>query len=375
MTPRPRRLAAAALLGALALAAAPAPASAADPVDRTVTDSRIAEASGLTPSLLRPGVLWTHNDSGNPPRLFALGPDGSTVDAVKVSGTLDRDWEAISAFRDRAGRALLAVGDIGDNDAKHDTAQVVVLAEPTAGQSKARPLALLSLRYPTGPVNAEALMVDPTSGRMYVATKEIFGSRLFEVPAQAWPGGSSGTVTLTEIGSVPIGLVTDGAFLPDGRLVLRNYSSVQVLQRPADVAGGRITVLASADTPGQDQGESVAVVDGGAGLLVGSEGKDEPIYRMPVPTAVDPSLLGSAGTPSGDPTGAGTAVPTSVDTPPGGATAVRSTGLAVGSRSGLGGGLLAGLGAIGAVAVGYVVVRHRRTAVTGGPRGRSGRRR
>lgn len=361
------------LLAGVLLAVGGAPASAADQVDRTVTDSRIAEASGLAPSLLRAGILWTHNDSGNPPRLYALGPDGSTVDTVKVSGTLDRDWEAIYAFRDRAGRALLAVGDIGDNDEKHDSAQVVVLAEPTAGETRARPLALLSLRYPDGPVNAEALMVDPTSGRMYVATKELLGSRLFEVPAAAWPGGSSRTVTMTEIGSVPIGLVTDGAFLPDGRLLLRNYSSVQVLQRPGDVAGGRIEVLASADTPGQDQGESVAVVDGGSGLLLGSEGKDQPIYRMPVPTAVDPSLLGSAGPPTGAST-AGTPVPTVVDTPPGGSTSARSTGLAVGSGGGLGLGLLLVLGLIGALAVVYVVLRSWGTALGRAARGGRGRR-
>lgn len=359
----------------LTLLAVAGPASAADGVDRTVTDSRIGESSGLAPSLLRDGVLWTHNDSGNPARLYALGPDGSTVDTVKVSGTLDRDWEAITSFRGRGGRAQLAIGDIGDNDEKHDTSQVVVLDEPRAGATKAKPVALLSLRYPDGPVNAEALMVDPTSGRMYVATKELLRSRVFEVPEAAWPGGSGRTVTLTLRGSVPIGLVTDGAFLPDGRLVLRNYSSVSVLRSPADGDGGRLEVLGSADTPVQDQGESVAVVDGGSGLLVGSEGEDEPIYRMPVPTAVSPSLLGSAGTPTGDPTGADQQpVPTVVQTPPAAGTdSARSVGVAVG---GGGGGIwvLVAVGLAAAGALVYAAVRHPAT-ISWSRRGRADLRR
>jgi hypothetical protein len=380
MTARPRgraHLGLAVLVAALALPAAGAPASAAGSagVDRTVGDSRIGEASGLAASLLRPGVLWTHNDSGNPARLYALAPDGSTADAVKVSGTLDRDWEAITAFRGRSGRPMLAVGDIGDNNEHDDTVQVVVLDEPKAGETRARPVALLSLRYPTGPVNAESLMVDPTSGRMYIATKELLQSRLFEVPAAAWPGGSGSTATLTEVGRVPIGLATDGAFLPDGRLLLRNYSSVLVLQRPADLTGGRVRVLASADTPVQDQGESVAVVDGGAGLLVGSEGKDEPIYRMAVPVAVDPSLLGSAGTPtSGAGTGS-TAVPTVVQTPPAGATEQRSVGVAADGAGDLGARILLALVALAAVAGLYGAARYLRSR-SGGRAGarRAGRR-
>jgi hypothetical protein len=243
-------------------------------------------------------VLWTHNDSGNPARIYAIGPDGGTVDTVKISGTLNRDWEAIAAFRDRSGRPLIALGDIGDNNEVHPDAEIVIIAEPTAGQTRARPLALLHVRYPTGPVNAEALLVDPTSGRMYLVTKELLGGRVFELPAAVWPGGSTAVSTLQQVGTVSMGLVTDGVFLPDGRMVLRNYSAVEVLAPPAGPGDAGLTVLASQDTPTQDQGESVTLADGGTALLVGSEGKKEPVYRIALPVTVSPSLTGSAGPPS-----------------------------------------------------------------------------
>ena len=277
-------------------AAEPAGAATRTVVDRVIRDSRIAESSGLAPSLSRPGLLWTHNDSGNSARIYAIGPTGGTVDAVKISGTLNRDWEAIAAFKDRAGRSMLALGDIGDNNEAHESAEIVVLAEPAAGQTKARPFALLHVRYPTGPANAEALLVDPTTGRIYLVTKDLLGARVFAVPAATWPGSDAGTATLEPVGTVPFGLVTDGTFLPDGRIVLRNYSSIVVLSAPGLPAGDRLQVIASQDTPVQDQGESVALAAGGTALLVGSEGNDQPVYRIALPVTVSPSLTGSAAT-------------------------------------------------------------------------------
>ena len=277
-------------------AAEPAGAATRAVVDRVIRDSRIAESSGLAPSLSRPGLLWTHNDSGNSARIYAIGPTGGTIDAVKISGTLNRDWEAIAAFQDRSGRSMLALGDIGDNNEVHESAEIVVLAEPAAGQTKARPIALLHVRYPTGPANAEALMVAPTTGRIYLVTKDLLGARMFAVPAATWPGSDAGTATLEPVGTVPFGLVTDGTFLPDGRIVLRNYSSIVVLSGPGLPAGERLQVIASQDTPVQEQGESVALATGGTALMVGSEGSHQPVYRIALPVTVSPSLTGSAAT-------------------------------------------------------------------------------
>ena len=42
-------------------------------------DRGITEPSGIVASRKHPGILWVHNDSGNPPELFAVKRDGTLV--------------------------------------------------------------------------------------------------------------------------------------------------------------------------------------------------------------------------------------------------------------------------------------------------------
>ncbi|MFO0950915.1 MAG: hypothetical protein U0835_07120 [Isosphaeraceae bacterium] len=60
-----------------------------------------------------PGVFWVHNDSGNPPRLFAVRVDGSLIREYAVQAP-NVDWEDIAV--DDEGHLYL--GDIGNNDAR-----------------------------------------------------------------------------------------------------------------------------------------------------------------------------------------------------------------------------------------------------------------
>ena len=55
-------------------------------VDRRVLDSRVSESSGLAVSPQHRGVLWTHDDSGNPPLLFALARDGRVAGTLRLRG-------------------------------------------------------------------------------------------------------------------------------------------------------------------------------------------------------------------------------------------------------------------------------------------------
>jgi hypothetical protein len=76
-------------------------------------------------------------------------------------------------------------------------------------------------------------------------------------------------------------LITDGAFLPDGRLVLRNYGSATIFADPSK-AEGTLQPIATASLPTQPQGETLAVTADGA-LLVGSEGARQPLVRVDLP--------------------------------------------------------------------------------------------
>jgi hypothetical protein len=319
----------AALIGACLVGVAPvgaaseATAAATPPgvvVDRTVRDPDISEASGLALSPSHPGVLWTVNDSGHPPVLLGLGVDGRTVARVRLSGVPDVDWEAVAAWRDPRGRALLAAADIGDNRSARAGVEIDVVAEPARlGSSTVPPLRRLRLTYPDGPRDAEALLVDPRSGRLYVATKG-FDTRIYAVPEAVWPGtASSGTFRLVATSSVFF--VTDGAMLPGGQLLLRTYGSLVLLPSLGGSPEGAgpvpdLRALALASLPRQPQGEGMAVDAGRRLLYLASEGVSQPVLRLDVPADVAAAAGLSATAGSAGATGTtGTTAPTGVAAP------------------------------------------------------------
>ncbi|HYJ76155.1 MAG TPA: hypothetical protein VEV65_11180, partial [Kineosporiaceae bacterium] len=292
-----RRAPTAALLALAACALAGAPADAADAavpggrpaadVDRTISDARITESSGLALSPTRPGVLWTHDDSGNPPLLFALGTSGRVTGTVRIAGVPDVDWEAMAAFRDAGGRSWLAVADIGDNEARRSSVEVDVVPEPSrAGGVVEEPRLRLRLRYPGGPRDAETLLVDTARRRMFVVSKGLLTGTVYAVPASAWNGRIPAApaireATLVPVGTVPLVLVTDGAVAADGTVLLRTYGDLAAFD-PFPLDGGTrlLTPRATASLPAQRQGEGLALEPGGRSVLLSSEGSDQPVLRF-----------------------------------------------------------------------------------------------
>ncbi|HJW61713.1 MAG TPA: hypothetical protein VJ931_18930, partial [Actinomycetota bacterium] len=261
MWPRP---AVALVAGALLLVAPAASAQEVEGAEVVVRleDPRIYESSGLALSRRHRAVLWTHNDSGGDPALYAVGADGRTLATLTLAGAEARDWEAMAAGRDDGGRPALFVGDIGDNNGVWPEVAVYRVAEPAELRDATVPAARYRLRYADGPHDAEALLVDPRSNRLYVATKDVAGGGLYRAPARLRPGQVN---LLRRVARVPP-VVTDGAWLPDGRgFVLRDYQGAYVYAAP----GRRVGAF---EFPLQQQGESLTASADGRSVLAGSEG-------------------------------------------------------------------------------------------------------
>jgi hypothetical protein len=249
--------------------------------DRTVLDPRIQESSGLAVSRRHRGVLWTHNDSGGQAVVFAVGANGRTAARVRVKGVGADDWEAMASFTDAAKRPMLAVADIGDNTAKRSSVRIVIIPEPDLVDATVRNARVLRLTYPEGPVDAETILVDPLGSRAFIVTKGL-GSTIYEIPPAAWRSSADTTATLVAVATVPLLMVTDGVMGQGGHPLLRTYSHLAVLPPLTDrVRGGAVHPEATMDLPSQGQGESLTLLDGST-ALVGSEGKDQPILRVPL---------------------------------------------------------------------------------------------
>lgn len=254
-----------ALLGAVLTASGPTPVL-------HLQDPALVESSGLAVSARHDGVLWTHADGGSVAQVRAVDERGETVAVVTLEGIDPYDPEALAPGRDGDGEPALFLGDIGDNREERPDISVFRFREPSDLRDQTVPADWYRFTYPDGPHDAEALLVHPRTGRLVVVTKDLSGAGVYRAPRDLVTT-DAGTNRLVRVADAP-SFVTDGAYLPDGRLALRTYTSVYVYDRPGSEIG-------SADLPVQPQGESLAV--DGSRLLVGSEGERSAVYRVAAP--------------------------------------------------------------------------------------------
>ncbi len=275
----------------LALASGPATEKV-DPLFR-FQDRAISESSGLV--VLPSGLVVTVNDSGDSARVFVVDPTTGRTVGVTSWDAEAVDDEALAP----AGPDQVWVGDLGDNLASRDSIRVTRV--PVGRGDRTGYLASYSLTYPRHrSYDAETLLSDPSSGRLFVVTKSALGGRIFAAPAQL---SADGPNPLRQVGVAPP-LVTDGSFVPEGdRVVLRDYGRFVELSFP----GWR--TLTAGSLPAQRQGEGLAVTDDGH-LLVSSEGSRQPVYAVPDPLAPPPSPTATATAPTPTPTPSATATPT-----------------------------------------------------------------
>ncbi|MFF1694766.1 WD40 repeat domain-containing protein [Streptomyces sp. NPDC058257] len=281
----------------LFLAAAVGPATADDSHDGfTIKDPRIIESSGLAASRAHPGVYWTHNDQDkNGALLYAVdGRTGKTVATVTMTGVgTPRDVEAISVGSD----GNIYVGDIGDNlGGTWPHVWIYKLPEPKKLGDQTVRATQYTVKYEGGPRDAEAMMVHPRTGRIYIADKKEEGGGLYEGPARM---SASGTNVFKRLGDTGL-WTTDGAFSPDGKqLALRGYlggvSYTWKGEGKKPERQGRLSV------PLQRQGESVTYTLDGTTLMYGSEGEQSQVE----PVEVEGAGGGDSGSGSGSSGGAG----------------------------------------------------------------------
>ncbi|MEU3458449.1 hypothetical protein ABZ721_00650 [Streptomyces sp. NPDC006733] len=304
--PRFRTALAASVTAAAFAVLGPVPGALADAdgtsVAFTISDPRITESSGLAASRLHPGVYWTHNDSDDGPYVYGVdSATGKTLARVTMRGIDPRDVEAISLGPD----GDLYVGDIGDNlGGTWPHVWIYRFAEPKKLGNTTVDIVRYKVQYEGGPRNAEALMVHPKTGRVYIASKNEDGGGLYAGPVKL---SSKGVNTFRRIAEVP--WVTDGSFSPDGtRLVLRGYFWATAWRW----SGEAPTKIGSLDVPMQRQGESVAFTPDGRALMYGSEGKNSEVWKAPLTgddlpdSAARESGSTSTGTPGGKGPAAGT---------------------------------------------------------------------
>jgi hypothetical protein len=246
-------------------------------------DSRITEASAL---VVDDGLFVTVNDSGHTGDVFAVDRSGRTVGVTHWSDD-PVDTEALAP----GGSGTVWVADIGDNTGSRSSVEIARV--PVGRGDRAVRMQTYELTYPDGPTDAESMLRNPRTGRLYIASKNIFGGVLYAVP-QHLEAGTPGV--LKAVGRV-LPVATDGAFFPDGEhLIVRNYTTAVVYDWPS------LQPVGSFHLPSQRQGEGIAVAKDGT-VYLSSEGPRAPVLEVPLPPRVRAAVEGQGpAEPSSSPT-------------------------------------------------------------------------
>lgn len=257
----------------------------------------LEEASGLTASTLNPSVFWTHNDSGDSARGYAVTLEGSLLATLELTGAGAHDWEDVALAPGPGGAPHLYFADTGNNVLPRSRVVVYRVAEPkvdlsATGATLRAAATALPLDLPGGAAHdCEAILVDPPTGALYLFSKTdaaLTGVFVAREPRPLEP------TPLTEVLALRLprshrrgsAKVTAASITPTGELVaVRTYAEAYLWRR----APGETIEAALARPPCEApvaverQGEAIALLPAGDGFVTVTEtgpGQPPPLHLV-----------------------------------------------------------------------------------------------
>lgn len=258
-----------------------------------VSIPQLDECSGLIASRNNAGVLWAHNDSGDDARIFALSTQGQLLGIYELTGNATHvDYEDIAIGPGPVPNvSYLYVGDIGDNDADRKNIRIYQIPEPAVyARQQANPptrdlkgTRRIVLTYPDGAHNAEALFIDPTTGDLFIVTKEPTTSRIYTVTQAALNAGNK--ADLTYVRDLVFDVPSAADMSATGReIIIRQEDFARLWTRTngESIAAALATtpiVVPVIGRPLEGNGEAIAFDADGNGYFTLSESSSaEPLY-------------------------------------------------------------------------------------------------
>ena len=272
-----------------------------------LANRQIDESSGLACSRRRAGLFWTHNDSGDRPRLFAFDEffcvqrmlpafdeKGRHRATLTVLEALNRDWEDIASFSLGAKHYLL-ICDTGDNDRVRRFVTLYLVEEPaldpgrTAVEAKLRPVQTVHFTYDDGPQDCESVAVDPTTRTVHLVSKRGRAT-VYELPLPKQLAAKG--LVAKSVARLSVWQATAMDISPDGlrAVVLTYFFAYEYCRLPgenwADAFARKGRRL---PTPGRRQGESICYGTDARTLYLTSEKLPTPLLSVPVADGREPS--------------------------------------------------------------------------------------
>ena len=258
------------------------------------------EASGL--QALPGGVFALHNDDGA--ELYLADASGRDLGTIKVEGATNKDWEDLARVPGDDGD-LLVISDTGDNNhvRKRVSLYFVRLPRPEDAGSGIPVIHRLRLAYPDGPHDVESLAWDSASDSLLLLSKRDRPPRLYRVPRDLalWKH----ELQAEFLGEVPgfrppdrsdllrhplrgawVSQPTGMDIRKDGKLAaVLTYRSLYLFPRADNetwVEAFQHAPIEVIGPPGTHD-EAVAFSEGGRSVLVTTERRPAPVFRLDLP--------------------------------------------------------------------------------------------
>ncbi|MEM6474097.1 MAG: hypothetical protein AAF802_31395 [Planctomycetota bacterium] len=146
-----------------------------------LNSTELNESSGIAFSNVSPNCIWSHNDSGDTPRLIAFNEEGQLTGWLHLNDVKAVDWEDMDSYDDGGARILVA--DVGDNIAARQSVKIYLFNEPEPEKGTGvASFQTLTVRYEGGPRNCEAVTVDISNRRILLLSKSPLTATLHSVP-------------------------------------------------------------------------------------------------------------------------------------------------------------------------------------------------
>lgn len=241
------------------------------PQSSTVPKS-IEEASGIADSKINSGYLWIHEDSGSRPHIWLLKKDGTSLKSIAINGATNIDWEDMGLGKGPDGsKNYLYLADIGDNGLSRTHYTIYRFEEPASTRTIVENHDKITFKYPDGPRNAEAILIDNVSKDIYVITKSDNPSQIYKI---AYPQSTTAINQAVPVGQLTFGGVTGAAISADGKeIIIKTYPALSYFSRNSGQS-----IEQSLNKPWvnlsyqiEPQGEAVAFASDNSGVFTMSE--------------------------------------------------------------------------------------------------------
>ena len=207
-----------------------------------IEDPALNESSGLAASNRRSDLLWSINDSGDGPNIFAMTTAGAALGRWRIDTAKPSDWEAMDAFV-LNGKSYLLMADVGDNLARRQSVSFLVVEEPDLEQDQKIPLPVawqVAFAYPEGSRDSEAVAVDIATEQVLIVSKRTFPNELYAVPLRGSKASPVIAEKLADLYPLPRNV-------PGNELLYGRGASYQGMPTGMDLQGERLLITTYRD--------------------------------------------------------------------------------------------------------------------------------